>query len=93
MVPEGLGVVVAPLTVDVARPLDEEGTEEPLGVVEAAGVLEPMGVVGAVIKLCSVALNVPVIPVKLIGISIRKLRNDGMHLTHVNLAEKPSYGN
>jgi hypothetical protein len=40
---------------------------ELLGVVVEAGeaVLEPIADVGAVIKLCSVALKVPVIPVRL----------------------------
>lgn len=64
-----LAVTLAGLEVVVTIPLEEAaGVLVPPGaeVVVAAGVVEPpMATVGADIKLCSVALKVPVMPVRL----------------------------
>lgn len=59
--PEGALVTVLVVTPLVLEPAPVE--EVTLWVTEAPGVEEP-GAVGAVIKLCSVALKVPVMPVK-----------------------------
>lgn len=68
---------------------------ELLGVVVETGVvLEPIAEVGAVIKLCSVWLKVPVIPLKLTGenFEFTSQIQRVTKITHVNLAEKPWYG-
>jgi len=63
--PVGLAVELAePVEVTVTMPVEVEAGALPEEVVEAAGVLEPMADVGAVIRLCSVALKVPVMPDK-----------------------------